>query len=68
MIHESQDTRAREVETTASEASCAELYKQFPPLILDYSSPFLYGLFVGLPGLIFDVWIRQPLLIINHSI
>ena len=30
--------------------------------------PFFYGLFVGLPALIFDVWIRPPLLIINHSI
>ena len=30
--------------------------------------PFFYGLFVGLPGLIFDVWIRPPLLVINHSI
>ena len=30
--------------------------------------PFFYGLFIGLPALIFDVWIRPPLLIINHSI
>ena len=30
--------------------------------------PFFYGLFVGLPRHIFDVWIRPPLLIINHSI
>ena len=50
--------------STAQIHFAAELYKQFPPLV-----PFFMAcLFVGLPALIFDVWIRPPLLIIDHSI
>ena len=41
-----------------------DIVRQFPPLV----PFFMAGLFVGLAGIIFDVRIRPPLLIINHSI